>query len=393
MHGKSATLIYLAAIFGLLVGPRALQRFRLPAPLTCFALGIAVTLWVKPSSEVVDVVAGLATLGIASLFLFAGLEVNLIEIQRQLPQLLSRLAIQGVFLAIAAWLAIRYMHVAWQPAWLLALALFTPSTGFILDMLPQSGIGRDEQTEVSLNAIAGEITALFLFFFISQAASVRTLLVSGSALLLVMLFTPIIFLALGKYVVPSAPGSEFSLLLMMGVICAVITKTLGVYYLVGAFIAGFVAGILRKRMPTFVSHENLHAVGLFASVFIPFYFFHAGFEVPRSALVFRSLIYGLLLSLIIIPIRIAQSWPQSRYMARRSARAGIRVAVALTPTLIFTLVIADILHAEFHIDDALFGGLLVYAGATTIFPSLVLPGFIENTLTAVTTENPVTAEV
>jgi Kef-type K+ transport system membrane component KefB len=386
VHGTSATLIYLAAIFGLLVGPRALQRFRLPAPLTCFALGIVVTLWVKPAGEVVAVVSGLATLGIASLFLFAGLEVNLIEIQRQLPQLLGRLAIRGLFLAVAAWLAIRYLHMAWQPAWLLSLALFTPSTGFILDMLPESGLGPDEQTEVSLNAIAGEITALFLFFFISQAGSFRTLLVSGSALLLVIFFTPLIFLALGKYVVPSAPGSEFSLLLMMGVICAVITKTLGVYYLVGAFIAGLVAGILRKRMPTFVSHENLRAVGLFASVFIPFYFFHAGFEVPRTALVVRSLIYGLLFSLIVIPIRIAQSWPQSRYLARRSPRAGLRVAVALIPTLIFTLVIAGILHEQFHIDDGLFGGLLVYAAITTIFPSLVLPGFVESTLTAITAE-------
>jgi Kef-type K+ transport system membrane component KefB len=139
-------------------------------------------------------------------------------------------------------------------------------------------------------------------------------------------------------------------------------------------------------MPTFVSHENLHAVGLFASVFIPFYFFHAGFEVPRSALVVRSLIYGLLLSLIVIPVRIAQSWPQSRYLARRSPRAGLRVAVALIPTLIFTLVIAGILHEQFHIDDALFGGLLVYAAVTTIFPSLVLPGFVESTLTAITAE-------
>lgn len=382
MHGTSATLIYLAAIFGLLVVPRALQRFRIPAPLTCFALGIAVTSLVKPAAEAVAVISGLATLGIASLFLFAGLEINLIAIQRESPRLLWRLAIRGLFLAAAAWLAIHYLHMLWQPAWLLALALFTPSTGFILDMLPQSGLETEEQAEVALNAIAGEITALFLFFIISQASSARTLLVSGSALLLIILFTPVIFLALGKYVVPYAPGSEFSLLLMMGVICAVITKTLGVYYLVGAFIAGLIAGVLKKRMATFVSHENLHAVSLFASVFIPFYFFHAGFEVPPSALVLRSLLYGALLSLIIIPIRLAQSWPQTRYLSRRSAQAGIRVSVALIPTLIFTLVIAGILHEEFHIDDALYGGLLVYAGVSTILPSLVLPGFVERTLAA-----------
>ena len=382
MHGTSATLVYLAAIFGLLVVPRALQRFRIPAPLTCFALGIVVTTFVKPAVEAVAVIGGLATLGIASLFLFAGLEVNLIEIQHELPRLLGRLAIRGLFLGAAAWLAIHYLHVAWQPAWLLALALFTPSTGFILEMLPESSLEHEEQTEVALNAIAGEVTALFLFFIISQASSVRTLLVSGSALLLIILFTPLIFLALGKYVVPYAPGSEFSLLLMMGVICAVITKTLGVYYLVGAFIAGLIAGVLKKRMATFVSHENLHAVSLFASVFIPFYFFHAGFEVPSSALILKSLLYGALFSLVIIPIRIAQSWPQTRYLSRRSPRAGIRVAVALIPTLIFTLVIAEILHEDFHIDNALYGGLLVYAAVSTILPSLVLPGFVQRTLSA-----------
>jgi len=42
MQGSSTTFIYLAAVFGLLVIPRALQRFRLPAPLTCFAFGIIV---------------------------------------------------------------------------------------------------------------------------------------------------------------------------------------------------------------------------------------------------------------------------------------------------------------------------------------------------------------
>jgi hypothetical protein len=35
-------------VFGLLVIPRALQRFRLPAPLTCFAFGIIVAGFFKP---------------------------------------------------------------------------------------------------------------------------------------------------------------------------------------------------------------------------------------------------------------------------------------------------------------------------------------------------------
>ncbi len=41
----SHELIYLLLIFALLVIPRALQRFSLPAPLTCLLFGIIGMLW------------------------------------------------------------------------------------------------------------------------------------------------------------------------------------------------------------------------------------------------------------------------------------------------------------------------------------------------------------
>src|SRR5277367_3712104 len=208
MHISTTTLVYLLSIFGLLVVPRALQRFRLPAPLTCFVLGIVVAVWFKQlfNEQVFNVVA---TLGIAALFLFAGLEVNLVEIRRQIPRLSAHLAIRGLFLVAAAWLAIRYLHMPWQPAALLALGLFTPSTGFILDTLTESGLDAREQNEVAINAISGEITALLVLFIVTQASSMRTLAISSTALLLLIVLTPFLYLALGKYVVPYAPGSEF----------------------------------------------------------------------------------------------------------------------------------------------------------------------------------------
>ena len=108
----------------------------------------------------------------------------------------------------------------------------------------------------------------------------------------------------------------------------------------------------------------------------PFYFFNEGLEVPASALVLRSLLYGVVMSLTVLPIRIAKDWIGCRFFAGRSAKSGTRVAVALVPTLIFTLVIAGILHETFHVDDALFGGLLVYAAISTILPSFVLPRLV-----------------
>ena len=380
MHIPSRTLVYLGMILGLLVVPRALQRFRLPAPLTCFIFGIVGAVLFKTTVDD-HVLAVVATLGIASLFLLAGLEVDLVEIRHQLPRLTGHLATRGVFLVASAWLAIHYLHMSWQAASLLGLGLLTPSTGFILDILPHSGLTESEQTEVSINAIAGEIIALLVLLILSHADSVQSLAVSTGALLLLVVLTPLFFLALGKYVVPYAPGSEFSLLLMVGIICAVISSAVGVHVLIGAFVAGLVAGLLKTRMTTLASHENLHAVRLFASFFVPFYFFHEGLEVPIDALVLKALFYGLALSIVVLPLRIAKSWVECRYFSRRTNKGSIRVAVALTPTLIFTLVIAAILHESFHIDDALYGGLLVYATISTILPSFILPALAQKALT------------
>jgi Kef-type K+ transport system membrane component KefB len=373
MHIPRTTLIYLATVFGLLVLPRALQRFRLPAPLTCFAMGVVVAIFFRSYIDD-NVLKVVATFGIASLFLFAGLEVDLNEIRRQLPRILGDLAVAGLILLLAVWLLMRYMHMPWQTAALFGLGVFTPSTGFILDTLPHSGLKPEEQTEVSLGAISGEIMALLVLFFVSQAGSVTTLAISSGALILLIVLTPLLFLALGRWVVPYAPGSEFSLLIMVGIICAVISEHLGLHVLMGAFVAGLVAGMLRQKMTTLASNENLHAVRLFASFFIPFYFFQSGLEVPTGALVLKALLYGIALVLIVTPVRIAKNWVQARFVSKRSMRGGFRVALALTPTLIFTLVIAGILRERFHLDDALFGGMLVYAAITTILPSFMLPG-------------------
>jgi Kef-type K+ transport system membrane component KefB len=385
MQRPSTTFIYLAAVFGLLVIPRALQRFRLPAPLTCFAFGIIVAGFFKPLVND-SVVSYLSTLGIAALFLFAGLEVDLAELRRQLPSLAGNFAVRGLVLVVCARIAAISLHLGWQVDCLIALALLTPSTGFILDMLPHSGLDHTEQSEVALHAVAGEVTAVFLFLVISQAGSVRTLLISGGAIALLIAVMPLLFLALGRWVVPYAPGSEFSLLLMVGLICAVITETLGVYYLVGAFVAGLVARSLSKRMTTLASAENLEAIRLFASFFIPFYFFHNGLGVPSAALISASLLYGFVLAACLIPVRLAVVWLQSRFMQHRGHRGSFRVAIALTPTLIFTLVIAEILRENFSVSPQLYGGLLVYAAIASILPSLTLPAFAETTVDPVAIE-------
>ena len=364
-------LLYLILIFALLVVPRVLQRWKLPAPLTCLLFGLlAMLAW---GDRVHDpVVILLSTLGISSLFLFAGLEVDPRELRRGAGPLVVHLLVRCATLAGAAWLAWRYLDLGWQAATLLALALLTPSTGFILDTLERLGLAEDERFWVTSKAIAGELLALAALFVVLQAGDPLMMAVNTGVLVAMLVGLPLLFVALGRWVVPHAPGSEFSLLVMVGMVAAYITYQMGVYYLVGAFIAGLVARLLRERMPKLASHENLHAVRLFASFFVPFYFFNAGTKVPAGALSLDALWAGLLITAVLLPLRIGIVWLQRRVLIGEGSHSSMRVSVALAPTLIFTLVIAGILYQRFHIPEWLYGALLLYAVLTTLLPSFVL---------------------
>jgi Kef-type K+ transport system membrane component KefB len=371
MPPVSSELAYIGLIFGLLVAPRALQRFMIPAPLSCFALGM-VAVRLLPSGREDSTLSLLATLGISSLFLFAGLEIDLPALRRGIGALAVHLGLRALMLAGGAWLGMTQLGLSWQAATLAALALLTPSTGFILESLPRLGLDAQERFWVTSKAIGGEMLALIVLFAVLQSDSTEHLALSSAALAAMLVGLPLLFIGLGRVVVPYAPGSEFSLLVMVGLLAAYLTKQIGVYYLVGAFIAGLVARLLRERMPALASTANLHAVKLFASFFVPFYFFHNGMNVPDGALQWASLQIGLALTVFILPLRIALVWFQRRFLVRESSRNSLRVAVALAPTLIFTLVLATILHERYGLPDAWYGGLLVYAALTTLLPSVTL---------------------
>jgi Kef-type K+ transport system membrane component KefB len=367
----TSDLAYLGLIFALIVMPRALQRFRLPAPLSSLGLGMVATWVLGPGYHDATLVL-LATLGISSLFLFAGLEVDLDGLRRGRGHLLVHLAMRSLLLAAVTYGGMREFAFAWNTSLLLALALLTPSTGFILESLGRLGLDADERYWVTVKAIGSEILALVVVFVVLQSDSAEHLGISTLAILAMIVGIPLLFGLLGRLVVPYAPGSEFSLLVMVGLIAAYLTERLGVHALVGAFLAGFIAQLLRKRMPGLASAENLRAIQLFASFFIPFYFFVAGLGIPAAALQWDALRLGVAITAVALPLRIGVVWCQRRFIANETAVGSLRVATALSPTLIFTLVLATILRERFHITDTLFGALLVYAALSTLLPSFLL---------------------
>ena len=368
----SRELAYLLLICGLLVVPGLLQRLRIPPPLTCFALGIVVILWLRPESHSDAAIHLLAALGISTLFLYAGLEVNL-ETLRQAVGPLSIYLLTRVFaVAGLAWLAARYGGLAWQDATLVALGLLTSSTGFIIDSLDRYGLEPEERFWVTNNAISGELLALAVMFVVLNATDPVGLTLATLALLATLVALPLALLALGRWFIPFGAGSEFSMLVMIGFAAAFVTDRLGVEYLLGAFLAGLVARLLEKRVPQLASPDNLRAVKLFSSFFLPFYFFARGAHVPADALSLEALAIGVGLTVVLVPVRACAIWVKRWLLGIGNLRSSLRVAAALTPTLIFTLVLASILRERGTITDEMFGGMLLYAGLNTMLPSFVL---------------------
>jgi len=368
----SRELAYLLLICGLMLIPGLLQRFRVPPPLTCFLLGLALILAVPGIHHGDAAVHLLAALGIPTLFLYAGLEVELATLRRALGPLSVYLSMRVLSIGMVAWLGGRYLGLGWRDATLLALALLTSSTGFIIDSLDRFGLASEERFWVTNSAIAAELLALAVMFVVLKATDPRELATGTLVLGLTLVALPLILLALGRWIIPFAQGSAFSLLVMVGFAAAFVTEGLGVEYLLGAFLAGLVARLLEHRLPQLASADNLRAVKLFSSFFLPFYFFSRGANVPPDALSWRALGIGVVLTVVLVPVRGFALWAKQRFLGVRDTRSSLRVAAALTPTLIFTLVLATMLRARGAISDELFGGLLLYAGLNTLLTSFVL---------------------
>ncbi|HJR36712.1 MAG TPA: cation:proton antiporter [Gemmatimonadales bacterium] len=362
---------YIVLLFALFVVPRILQRWRLPTAITSLGLGMlaGMGLGVSDADPTLHL---LSTFGIVALFLFAGLEVDLHELRTGARVLAQHLGLRVVLLALGVLGAVAAFDLDLRPAVLMALALLTPSTGFILDSLPSFGLTQEESFWVKSKAIATELLALVVLFVVLQSTSLGRLGLASVALVAIIAVLPPAFRLFAVRVAPWAPKSEFAFLLMMAVVASYATRQLGVYYLVGAFMVGIAARRFREALPAMASERMLHAVEVFASVFAPFYFFVAGTELRREDFSVPSLLLGVGFAAVLVPVRLASVMLHRRSAFRERPMHSLRVAVPMLPTLVFTLVIAGILRDAFLLPQYLFGALIVYTLLNTVVPGLLL---------------------
>jgi Kef-type K+ transport system membrane component KefB len=385
----SPELAYVALLFLLIVLPRILVRWKIPTAITSLALGAlsSMSFGVFLADPTVQL---LATLGISALFLFAGLEVDLDELVSRRRVLGQHVLLRLVALPLIAYLIVGAADLSWRVSLLIVLAIITPSAGFILDSLASWPLSADQRTWVRSTTIATELVSLLALFFVMQSASLGQFVAGTTALVVLVLVLPLMFRAFARWIAPYAPNSDFAFLLMLALVAAFTTRKLGAYYLVGAFVVGMVAQRFRENLPTMSSEHTLHAVEVFASFFIPFYFFNAGLHLRPEH--FSPAAFGVgLACLLMVGVRIGVVAVHRRVALGEPLADGARVGISLAPTLVFTLVIAELLRDGFGAPAPVFGGLVIYALVNTIVPTLLLkapPPLFDQPLAATVTLAP-----
>lgn len=367
----SMELVYILLLLGLFVVPRLLQRFSVPRAVSSMGMG-GLLAYLHPELTHDSAVTVFSTLGIVSLFLFAGLEVDVHDLRKAKNMLGLHLGVGLVMLAVLAWLFTWLLDLEPRASTLLALAIVTPSGGFILESLDSSAASERERYWIRTKVISTELLALGVLFVTLKSRTMSELGISAASLLAMVIVLPWLFRMFAKLVAPYAPKSEFAFLIMVAVVCALLTKKLGVYYLVGAFVVGMAAQRFRVHLPAMASERMLHAIESFASLFVPFYFFHAGLELEAGDFKPAAVLVGLGLLALATPLRIAVVSLSRKAALKENWREGWRVSISLLPTLVFTLVLATILREQFGLSRTLFGGLIVYALVSTVLPTWIL---------------------
>jgi Kef-type K+ transport system membrane component KefB len=370
---RSSEVSYILLIFVIFIVPKVLQRYRIPAAISGFGLGIfaGIGLGYFQGDATIKL---LATLGIVTLFLHAGLDINIAELHRNRRVLTQHILFFIGLLLVTSLAIFGLFDLPFRPCLLIALALVTPSTGFILDSIKTLGLSSGEKEWIRSTAVATELVALVCMFFTLQSMTLETFLISVATILALVVLIPFLFKFFAKRIAPFAPNSEFAFLIMLATASAFVTRKIGAYYLVGAFVVGVAARRFQQQIPSVTSERLIGAVELFASFFVPFYFFYSGAHLAREDFASQAWLLGLSMVITMVPLRLVMVAAHRRVALGETFREGARVAVPMLPTLVFTLVLAQIMREQFDISSAIYGGLIIYGIASSLIVNFVFGG-------------------
>lgn len=364
-------LEYLAVFSLVLILPKILMRFRIPSGITALLIGVSIAI-LDPSLKSDNLFRFLSQIGITSLFLFAGLEVEFEELKEDRVYLTKFMAKSSIILFVIAYAISNYFALPFQDSFIYALGIFTPSAGFILNSLHSFDIGVDQEYWIKSKAISKELVAVVLLFFALQSGDLKALAISSVFFIVMFLILPILFRLFFKFVSPYAPNSEVPFLVVLSLIAGVLSKEMGAYYLVGAFVVGIVGGRFKHEIFKEGEENMLHSLSSFFKTFLPFYFFYAGLNIFFKEITLEALKIGSIMLVIFIPLRLLIIGSSIKFFMKEVKKDPYKISLSLMPTLIFGLVIASILKERGIVPSVLIYALLIYTLLNSIIPALVL---------------------
>ncbi len=236
-----------------------------------------------------DMITILGTIGIVTLFVFSGMQIDTNFIVTN-KKFFTEHIILHVFIFIAVGISIFfYLQTSQQIALLISLALTTPSASFILSSILI--IKKERKQWIERKVLSGEITALIFMDILLCLSDITRLLLSLVVLFLLISLLPVILKFLFKKLFSELEGCEFSFIFVITMISSFITEFVGIHFLVGAFIAGFVAKRFISDIVKDESYEHCSEVfgqqlvigfGCFVLIFSPFYFFSVGLKMKSA---------------------------------------------------------------------------------------------------------------
>jgi len=364
----SKDLEYLLIFSLVLILPQVFLRFKIPSGITALVIGVLLA-YIDPLLSKNELFRFLSQLGITSLFLFAGLEVDFKEIKNNKDYLSKYLLKYILFLSVITFVFFYFFHFSVQSSLLFSLGIFTPSAGFIINSLHSFNINENQEYWIKSKAISKEVISIVLLFIALQGSNLKMLLLSLAFFSFLLFILPRLFRWFFKFISPYAPNSEIAFLVILSLISGVISKELGAYYLVGAFTVGIVGSQFKDEIFKEGEHILFRSLSSFFSVFLPFYFFYAGLKLNIIHFNLNSLKIGIILLIIFTPIRIFLVRNSFKMFLKNIDFSTSSISFSLTPTLIFGLVIANILIEQSKIPTSYIFGLIVYTVLVSIIPA------------------------
>lgn len=363
-------LEYLLIFITVLILPKLLLRLKIPSGISALVIGLLFN-QLDPTIRGEALFRFLSQIGITSLFLFAGLEVDVKELKEDRSYLSKYLGKFLIILTIITFGLHSYLDWSWKVALIFALGIFTPSAGFIINSLHSFNMGEDQEYWVKSKAISKEVLSIFLLFIALQWGDPWRFFYSTLFFGALFLILPAVFKLFFKFISPYAPNSEIPFLVALSLISGVLSKEIGAYYLVGAFIVGIIGSRFRDKIFNEGEDALFRSLSGFFNVFLPFYFFYAGTKLSFDALSLDSLKFALILFVLFVPIRLLIIKTSLRFFMDEIIEKTYQVSLSLMPTLIFGLVIANVLMERQLVPDKYSYALIIYTLLTSLLPTII----------------------